>query len=98
MATFSAVDSAFARQRDSKHERDQRRGYAIDKKRVIMAYAAELVIVVTSLRGAWLFANMYGHGEARQIEMMMLAPIGYAVIEFCRVPLAISARAHSSVR
>jgi hypothetical protein len=28
--------------------------------------------------------------------MMMLAPIGYAVIEFCRVPLAISARAHGA--
>jgi hypothetical protein len=28
--------------------------------------------------------------------MMMLAPIGYAMIEFARVPLAISARAHAS--
>ncbi len=28
--------------------------------------------------------------------MMMLAPIGYAVIEFCRVPLAMSVRAHRS--
>jgi hypothetical protein len=77
-------------------DRDERRGYSIDKKRVVIAYTAELVIVTASLWGAWLLANMYGHNDIHQIEMMMLAPIGYAVIEFCRVPLAISARAHAS--
>lgn len=77
-------------------ERDERRGYRIDKKRVAIAYIAEMTIVAASLWGAWLFAQMYGHNDSEQMEMMMLAPIGYAVIEFCRVPLAISARAHTS--
>ena len=87
---------AFAQLRDAKQERDKRRGYSIDKKRVAIAYAVELVIVAASLWGARLFAKMYGHDDVIQMQMMMLAPIGYAVIEFCRVPLAISARAHSS--
>jgi hypothetical protein len=65
-------------------ERDRRRGYSIDKMRVVTAYSAELVIVVASLCGAWLLAKMYGHGDSWQMQMMMLAPIGYAVIEFCR--------------
>ena len=77
-------------------DRDERRGYAIDKKRVVIAYLTECVIVAASLWGAWLFANTYGHNDIRQMQMMMLAPIGYAVIEFCRVPLAISVRAHAS--
>ena len=93
---FTLIRTGFGRSRDAKEERDRARGYTIDKKRVIIAYTAELVIITASLWGAWLFATMFGHGDASEIRMMMLAPIGYAVIEFCRVPLAISARAHSS--
>src|SRR4051812_26691214 len=80
----------------SNEERDQRRGYSVDKKRVAFAYAAELVIVVASLYGQWLFARKYGHNDGLDMQMMLLAPIGYAVIEICRVPLAISVRAHAS--
>jgi len=77
-------------------ERDERRGYAVDKKRVAIAYLTETVIVAASLWGAWLFAQMYGHDDWRQIQLMLLAPIGYAVIEYCRVPLALSTRTHGS--
>ena len=82
--------------RSRAQDRDERRGFSIDKKRVVIAYAVECVIVAASLWGAWLFANFYGHNDWRQMQMMMLAPIGYAVIEFCRVPLAISMRSHGS--
>jgi hypothetical protein len=92
VTTFETASKWLTRAKD----RDKRRGFTIDKKRVVIAYTAELVIVVASLWGAWLFANMYGENQ-NQITMMILAPIGYAVIEFCRVPLAISARAHGSV-
>jgi hypothetical protein len=68
-----------------------RRGYAIDMKRVVLAYLAETVTVVTSLIGAWLFAEQYGHHDRNTMIIMSLAPIAYAVVEFCRVPLAITA-------
>ena len=77
-------------------ERDEQRGYRVEKKRVVIAYAAEIVIIAASLSGAWLFATTYGHDDPRTMAMMMLAPIGYAVIEFCRVPLALSVRTHRS--
>jgi hypothetical protein len=77
-------------------ERDEARGFSVDKKRITIAYAAECVIIAASLYGAWLFAVTYGHNDSHTIEMMMLAPVGYAVIEFCRVPLALSVRAHRS--
>ena len=68
------------------------RGYAIDTKRVVLAYTVEIVIVVTSLIGAWLFTVMYGNNDFNTMLMMMLAPIAFAVVEFCRVPLAIAVR------
>ncbi|MGO4574226.1 ATPase [Microvirga sp. 2TAF3] len=88
-AHFVALGSWF-------RERDERRGYAISYKRLALAYLAETVIIVASLCGAWLFAHIYGHNDPSTIGMMMLAPIGYAVIEFCRVPLAVSTRTHRS--
>jgi hypothetical protein len=91
MTTFETA-SKWLRQAKA---RDERRGYTIDKKRVAIAYTAELVIVAASLWGAWLFAEKYGR-DSWDVQMMMLAPIGYAVIEFCRVPLAISARSHAA--
>src|SRR5438034_1667949 len=77
-------------------DRDEQRGYRVDKKRVVIAYTAEIVIIAASLYGAWLFAKTYGHHDPDTIAMMLLAPIGYAVIEFCRVPLALSVRTHRS--
>ncbi|HJS87856.1 MAG TPA: hypothetical protein VJ779_20580 [Acetobacteraceae bacterium] len=77
-------------------QRNEKRGYAIDRKRVVMAYAAEIVVVSAMLCGSWLFAVSYGHGDINQMVMMMLAPVGYAVIELCRVPLALSVRTQRS--
>jgi hypothetical protein len=73
-------------------QKELARGYSVDYKRVILAYLAETVIVVTSLIGAWLFAVQYGHNDLNSMIMMMLAPAAFAVVEYCRVPLAISIR------
>jgi len=68
------------------------RGYAVDMKRVVLAYGVETIIVITSMIGAWLFAVQYGHNDFNTMLMMMLGPIAYAVVEFCRVPLALAVR------
>jgi hypothetical protein len=78
--------------------KDIARGYSVDMKRVFLAYFAETVIVIASLIGAWLFAVQYGNNNAHVMTMMMLAPAAYAVVEFCRVPLAISVRKPSYPR
>jgi hypothetical protein len=77
-------------------ERDERRGYSINLKRLSLAFLAEIVVVVASLVGAWLFAHKYGKNDSETILMMMLAPLGYAVIELSRVPLALSIRTQRS--
>jgi hypothetical protein len=73
-------------------ERDEKRGFRVDYKRATMAYAIEIIVIVASLIGAYYFANKYGRGDWNEMKVMMLAPLGYAIIEFCRVPLAISTR------
>jgi hypothetical protein len=80
-----AIDSAYT-------PKELARGYTIDMKRVVLAYLVETIIVVTSLIGAWLFAVQYGHNDTHIMTMMMLAPAAFGVVEFCRVPLALSVR------
>jgi hypothetical protein len=82
--------------RENRGDRDLARGYTINYKLVFLAYAAETVIVIASLVGAWLFSQEYGQQNSDLMTMMMLAPIAYAVVEFCRVPLAISIRTQTS--
>jgi hypothetical protein len=72
-------------------ERDQRRGYSINYKQVGLAFAIEVVVVIISLIGAWLMASKYSRIPSDFI-LMMLAPVGYAMVEFSRVPLALATR------
>ncbi len=76
---------------------DFERGYSLSYKRLTLAFVAEGVIVATSLAGAWLFASIYGGNDPLAFWMMMLAPLAYAVIEFSRVPLAVSIRTQRSL-
>ena len=77
-------------------ERNEARGYFVNYKRLGLAFAIELLVICTSLYGAWLFAQMYGRTDDTK-HMMMLAPLAYALIEFCRVPLAVSTRTQRSL-
>ena len=72
--------------------KEEARGYAVNMKRIVLAYSVEALIVITSLIGAWLFAKQYGHNDFDTMLMMMLGPIAFAVVEFCRIPLAIATR------
>jgi hypothetical protein len=78
-------------------ERDEGRGFSINYKRFTLAFFVEFVVIATSLYGALMFARMYASGDVTAKHMMMLAPISYAVIELCRVPLALSIRTQRSL-
>jgi len=92
VAVFDGLRSYRAWRR-SVHEE---RGYRISYKQLALAFLAEGFVIAASLYGAWLFALQYGHNET-EIRMMMLAPIGYAVIELTRVPLALATRTQRSL-
>ena len=78
-------------------ERDEGRGFSINYKRITLAFFVEFAVIGTSLYGALMFARMYGSGDVTAKHMMMLAPISYAVIELCRVPLALSIQTQRSL-
>lgn len=75
---------------------DAKSDIIVSKKLIALAFFLEFFVVVASLVGAWLFAEKYGDGDLRTQIMMMLAPIGYAVVELSRVPLAYAARVQTS--
>ena len=76
-------------------ERDQQRGYSIIYKQVVLAFLIEIIIVITSLIGAWLMASKYGRTSTDHL-LMMLAPVAYAMVELSRVPLALATRTQRS--
>jgi hypothetical protein len=77
-------------------ERERQRGYAINFKCLACAIVAELVIIATSLTGNWLLSDFYSHNDPAQLWMMTMAPIAYAAVEFCRVPMALAVRTQPS--
>lgn len=79
-----------------KHERDIERGYRIKWGYVAIAYLVEFMVIGASLWGAWLFAGYYSDGDERAFYFMLLAPLVYAAVELCRVPLGILARTQRS--
>lgn len=88
---------AWKRQKHELHQqRDMDRGYSLNLKYIGIAFAAEAMVIVTSLVGAYLFAKQYSGGNADYFSMMLLAPISYAIIEMTRVPLAIACRTQRS--
>lgn len=93
--TFPIPDRR-AERRAENRARDLKRGYSISTKRLVLAFVIEGIIVATSLAGAWLFATIYAGKDPTAFWMMMLAPIAYGVIEFSRVPLAVSIRTQPS--
>lgn len=78
------------------HERHIEKGYRIKWGYVAIAYLVELMVIGASLWGAWLFASVYSDGDDHAFYFMLLAPLVYAAVELCRVPLGILARTQRS--
>ncbi|AWN50229.1 ATPase [Methylobacterium terrae] len=75
-----------------KQDRAIRKGYRIRWGYVAIAYVVEALVICTSLAGAWFFAETYADRNDQSFWFMLLAPIVYAAIELCRVPLGILIR------
>ncbi|KQO71757.1 ATPase [Methylobacterium sp. Leaf87] len=78
------------------HERHVEKGYRIKWGYVGIAYLVEFMVIGASLWGAWLFAGVYSDGDSKAFYFMLLAPLVYAAVELCRVPLGILARTQRS--
>lgn len=74
-------------------ERDLLRGYSINVKQVVLAFAVEFFIIGLILTAQYLIAEEAGK---EKVFAILLFPIGLAVVELARVPLAIAVRTQES--
>jgi len=77
-------------------ERDIARGYSITVKQVILAFAVEFVIIGLILTGQYVYAVQLPNASQYVIAQTMLFPIGLAMVELARVPLAVAVRTQKS--
>jgi hypothetical protein len=100
-ARRSASASAKARR-----ERDIERGYSINVKQVVLAFAIEFVIIGLILAGQYFIAAQSMTAAQQQvmsaasfpaiIATIMNFPVALAMVELARVPLALAARTQNS--
>jgi hypothetical protein len=77
----------------TRHLRDIERGYSINVKQVVLAFAVEFFIIGLILVGQYLIAEQ---AAQEKVFSILLFPIGLAVVELARVPLAIAVRTQNS--
>src|SRR5262245_63108576 len=77
-------------------ERDTARGYSINVKQVVLAFAVEFVIIGLILANQSAIAASFPKATWLSIIMGTSMPIALAMAELARVPLAICVRTHPS--
>jgi hypothetical protein len=79
-------------ERRSRLERDIARGYSINVKQVVLAFAVEFWIIGLIILGTYLLIAESDHVSREAIFSALLLPAALAMVELARVPLAIAVR------
>ena len=77
----------------ARRERDAERGYTINVKYVVLAFGVEFFIIGLILVGQYFIAE---EAAREKVFSILLFPIGLAVVELARVPLAIAVRTQTA--
>jgi hypothetical protein len=91
-----AARAAAAEHNQTRIDRDIARGYSINVKQVILAFAVEFVIIGLILTSQFLYASQLPNVSRFTIIQTLLFPIALAMVELARVPLAIAVRIQKS--
>lgn len=73
-------------------ERDIARGYSINVKQVVLAFAVEFWIIALIIVGTYLLISDSGSLSNERIFGALLFPSALAMVELARVPLAVAVR------
>jgi hypothetical protein len=76
----------------SRRDRDEQRGYSINIKQVVLAFAVELVIITLILISQYFYAIDFAGASQSKTILAFLFPVALAVVELARVPLALAVR------
>src|ERR1700737_4095833 len=80
----------------SRLERDQERGYSINVKQIVLAFAVEFVIIGLILTNNFVTVAQLPDVTNLKTVSFLLFPIAMAMVELARVPLAIAVRTQNS--
>lgn len=92
---YSVWDSLSPRQR-ARMERDRERGYSVNVKQVVLAFAVEFVIIGLILANNVATVAQLPDLNASRTIQALLFPVAMAMVELARVPLAIAVRTQNS--
>jgi hypothetical protein len=82
--------------KEARLERDRKRGYSINVKQIVLAFAVEFVIIGLILTNTFLIAAQLPDATLMKNIQAMLFPVAMAMVELARVPLAIAVRTQTS--
>src|SRR4030088_2395118 len=80
----------------SRIERDRERGYSINVKQIVLAFAVEFVIIGLILTNNLATVAQLPDTTTFKTIQALLFPIAMAMVELARVPLAIAVRTQNS--
>lgn len=83
------------RQRN-RRERDRERGYSINVKQIVLAFAVEFVIIGLILTNNFVTVAQLPDATTLKTVQFLLFPIAMAMVELARVPLAVAVRTQDS--
>src|SRR3984893_2737223 len=89
------AESITPRQR-ARIERDRERGYSINVKQIVLAFAVEFVIIGLILTNNVATVAQLPDATTFKTIQALLFPIAMAMVELARVPLAIAVRTQNS--
>jgi hypothetical protein len=90
------TESFRSRRRRAARERDVERGYSINVKQVVLAFAVEFWIITLIIVGTYLLIADSGQLSREAIFGALLFPAALSMVELARVPLAIAVRTQNA--
>lgn len=90
------ADNALSKRQLARLVRDRERGYTINAKQIILAFAVEFTIISLILSNIYLTVAQLPEPSVAKTVQAMLFPIAMAMVELARVPLAIAVRTQTS--
>jgi hypothetical protein len=91
-----AADEALPKRQMARLMRDRERGYSINAKQIVLAFAVEFTIIGLILTNIYVTVAQLPDPSTFKTIQALLFPIAMAMVELARVPLAIAVRTQNS--
>jgi hypothetical protein len=90
------TEEALTRRQVARLVRDRDRGYSVNTKQIVLAFAVEFTIIGLILTNIYVTVEQLPDPSTFKTVQALLFPIAMAMVELARVPLAIAVRTQNS--